>query len=124
MVSRTTRKRIHQQIRIRTSITVLLCRKERSRETTPMPRLQISERIYEAKLVPLTTNIRSDDKAKRIKILYQIGYSMGIQQRSNKRRRPMESSLCNQSRIIRTKRNDVWIAKFTRNIPSDDGRLF
>src|SRR6266550_1569687 len=99
MVSRTTRKRIHQQIRIGTSITILLCRKERSRETTPMPRLQISERIYETKFVPLTTNIRSYDKAKRIKILYQTGYTMGIQQRSNKRRRPMESSLCNQSRM-------------------------
>src|SRR6266550_1593750 len=124
MVSRTTRKRIHQQIRIGTSITVLLCRKERSRETTPMPRLQISEQIYETKLIPLTTDIRSHDKVERIKIFHQIGYSMGIQQRSNKRRRPMESSLCNQSRIIRTKRNDVWIAKFACYIPSDDGRLF
>ena len=53
-------------------------------------------------------------------IFYQIRHTMGIQQCLNQRRRPMESSLQDQYRIIQTNGYVFWTMQFAGHIPSYD----
>ena len=53
-------------------------------------------------------------------IFHQIRHTMGIQQHPNQSWRPMESSLQNQYRTIRTNGYVLWTMQFAGHIPSYD----
>src|SRR3984957_17605366 len=89
---RTPGERIHQAIQEPICFTLLLHQKERWKAET-RPRLSKSERVDDQKPLPPSTNSRIDCTSKRSLPNHKVRRPMGIQQRANQRRRPMESRL-------------------------------
>ena len=71
-----------------------------------------------------TINRRSHQQTQGSQILQQVGFDLGIQQRTNQRGRRMEGSFPDEQRTIRTPSDVLWIMQFTGNIPKNDEQHF
>ena len=114
-------ERIHLTIKISHGFPLFLYFKERWMTTTNS-RLPISQPMDSQECTSLIFDLRhyGQNQGFWSQILHQIRHMMGIQQCPNQRWRPMESSLQNQYRTIRTNGYVLWIMQFAGHISSYD----
>ena len=116
----TSGKRVHSEVQIPLCISLLFHQKE-GRKITTYPGLPQTKSIYHQKQIPSTLDTGTDLASQRSKPLFEIRYTLGIQQCEDQRRRPTQSSIQNQIWAVRTKRNVLWPHKLSSNISSYDG---
>ena len=119
MARRTTQSKTHCGIQVMICGTLFLHPKE-GWFITIGSRLQEVEPSHHKGQNTTTINRRSHRQTQRGQILQQAGFDLGIQQRTNQRRRQMEGSFPYEQRTIRTPSDVLWIMQFTGNIPKND----
>ena len=119
MAQRTTQGRTHCGVQVMICGTLFLHPKE-GRFITIGSRLQEVEPSHHKGQNATTINRRSHRQTQGSQILQQVGFDLGIQQRTNQRGRRMEGSFPDEQRTIRTPSDVLWIMQFTGNIPKND----
>jgi len=98
-----------------------LCKKE-GQETPSGAGLPCTERHDHEEQVPASLNSGADCEAPQSQVLHEVGCLVGLQQRPDKGRRPVEGCLPDQPRLVRTPCHVLWPHEQSRHLPDDDGR--
>src|SRR6266702_343067 len=95
----TIREGVHSTIKIPLCLTILLYQEER-RKTETSPRLSKAELPNCQKPVPPPVNPRTNRSTSKRHLVHQVGYSLGIQQRTHKRGRSRKRSFQDEPGVI------------------------
>jgi hypothetical protein len=116
---RAPRQRIHHRVQEPIRSAILLHQKER-RETPTGARLPKAQRMDPSKRHTTPTHPRTHCKSPRSQPVYQVRHSLGIQQYTNMRQRPMEGGIHHEPRPLRTTSHVLRNDQLPSHLPDHD----
>src|ERR1700721_3524086 len=117
MARRKPQNRTNTTIQIRMGCTNIF-RKEKGTRSTTSTGLSGTQQTNDSRSDTITTDPRINQQYRKIQVLHQTGYPMGIQQYPNQRRRLPQGRLQNHTRTIRTNRHAIWKNKCPNDFSS------